>query len=402
MRARGRLLASVLLLAAAACGGSKPAVVEPKAQPAVDAKDAQKGATDVVTSVYEQIGKGDTDGLMTLATKELVVFGPRRGDALANRSDALVALGKEVDPKKKSALVSSTLQVVPTRGGHSAWAFDIVNVGGEPLAITAVLTNNDDIWLVDAAALARTPTEKIATKELARDAVVPPGMSGVVAKVAPSAQAAAEKFQRGLAAQDAWGDDLGARGDAIVVGPSAGEITRGKKDIKKLWKKRLKANTREIAVGEVAGGTTPDGRLAWVSAPVTRVSDDGPPMPLRVFAVYEKSETDWKLVALQESVAIDAPGAGTALVKKAPPPAAKPEAKPETAASDDDAAKAKAKKPKKPKKPKAKPAGDDDDATAQSASRDDDDADAPRKPKPKKKKAKKHAGSDDVVVQDDN
>ena len=255
---------AMLAGALAACGASQAQVAEPEDQPPIAKAEAEKGASDAVGSIYDSIGHGDSDGLMTLASEDLVVFGPRRADALANRSDALVALGKEVSAKKKPALASSNLQVSASAGGHSAWVFDIVDVGGQPLAVTAVLTNSDDIWLVDAAALARTPTAKALAKELARDAIVPPGMSGVGAKVDGATKAVADKFQRGLGDQSTWGDELGARASSMFIGPDAGDIAHGKKEIKKLWKKRLRANTREVAVGELAGATTPDGKLAWI------------------------------------------------------------------------------------------------------------------------------------------
>jgi hypothetical protein len=159
--------------------------------------------------------------------------------------------------------------------------------------------------------------------ELKKDAIVPPGVSGL-AKVDSAAQAAVDKFKKGLADQQLWGDDLGSRSDAVVIGPASGDITRGKSDIKKLWKKRLKAETRDIAAGDVTADVTPDGELAWVSAPVVRFADENDPMPLRLFAVYEKAGSDWKLIALQESLAVDAPGAGVSYRKVTPPATAKP------------------------------------------------------------------------------
>lgn len=393
------VLPAVLL--AAACGSAPPPVAAPKLGPPVAREDAVKGARDAVTSIYESLDHGDSDGLMTLASAKLVVFGPRRGDALANRSDALVALGKVVNRQSKAALASSALQVVPTAGGHSAWAFDVVEVGGEPMAALAVLENDDDMWLVGAATLGRTPTAKLAAKELADDAVVPPGLpglTGTAAKVDAAAEGAAEKFRRGLAEQATWGDELGARGDALVVGPRAGEVTHGKAEVKKLWKKRLKANTREALAGELAGATTPDGKLAWITAPVTRTADGAAVLPLRVFAVYARSGDDWKLVALQETVAIDEPGAALAMLKKAPAGA------PVVAVAPSDAPPPKAKKPRTAKK-KAKPVEPADDAPVEApkpavASTDDED-EAPVVVK-HKKKAKKPAKKKPVAADDDD
>jgi ketosteroid isomerase-like protein len=336
-----------------ACGGSAPPPAAPK-QPPVSERKAEKGAKDLVEEIYESVGHGDTDGLMSLLADPLIVFGPRRGDAMATRADALVALKAEVDPKakKKPALHSGSLEIVASPGGHSAWAFDVLDVAGQPMALTAVLTNADDIWQVHAAALAETPSMKAIRAELKKDAIVPPGLSGV-AKIDAAAQAAVDKFKKGLADQQVWGDDLGSRSDAVVIGYASGDVTRGKAEIKKLWKKRMKANTRDTAAGEVTAEVTPDGELAWVSAPVVRFADDDDPLPLRLFAVYEKSGSDWKLIALQESLAVDAAGAGVNYRKMTPPAVAKPaeEAPPKPAATDD--------KPKKKKKKKKKHTDDD-------------------------------------------
>lgn len=302
-----------------ACGGRAPSPEAPKQAP-VSERKAEKGAKDLVAEIYDSIGDGDTDGLMSLLSDPLIVFGPRRGDAMATRADALVALKAQVDPraKKKPSVHSGSLEIVASPGGHSAWAFDVLDVAGQPMALTAILTNADDIWQVHAAALAETPSMKAIRAELKKDAIVPPGLTGV-AKVDSAAEAAVEKFKKGLADQEIWGDDLGSRSDAVVIGPASGDITRGKADIKKLWKKRLKANTRDLAAGEVAAEVTPDGELAWVSAPVVQFADESDPLPLRLFAVYEKSGSDWKLIALQESLAVDAPGAGVNYRKVTPP-----------------------------------------------------------------------------------
>src|SRR5678816_1343391 len=106
--------------------------------------------------------------------------------------------------------------------------------------------------------------------------------------------------KKGLGDLEVWGDDLASRSESIVIGPSEGDVTKGKKDIAKLWKKRTKANMRHASAGEITAATTPDGQLAWVTAPVVRFADDEDPLPLRLLGVLEKSGGDWKLIALQE------------------------------------------------------------------------------------------------------
>lgn len=282
---------------------------------------------------------------------------------MLTRADALVALGKVIDPKAKkhAQLRSGGLEVVASEGGHSAWVSDVINVDGQLLAATAVLSNTDDLWAVTAAAIAETPSGKQVKVEAARDAIVPPG-ADAAARIGPSADAVVEKFKQGLVEQQAWGDDLASRSDAIVIGPTAGDVARGKAAIKHRWAARMKANVREATSGEIAAARTADGQLVWISAPVTRVADDEAPMPLRVFAVYEKDGAGWKMIALHEALAFDEPGSGAAW-KKILPPAPPPPEPPKVEATDkkpDDPAPPKKKKPKSKKRPakKAKPADD--------------------------------------------
>jgi ketosteroid isomerase-like protein len=341
---------------------------------AVDGRKAERDARGVVTEIYQTLGRGKTDSLFSLLTDPLVVFGPRRIDATASRADALVALGKVIDPKAPKAknhaqVRSGGLTVVASEGGHSAWAFDVVNLDGQLMAVTAVLSNTDDIWAVTAAAIAATPTGRQVKSEAARDAIVPPG-AAAAARIAPGADAAVGKFKKGLLDQHSWGDDLSSRTDAIVAGPIAGEVARGKAAIKRLWKARLASNVREAASGEIAAARTADGQLVWISVPVTRVADGEAPLPLRIFAVYEKAGPGWRLTALHEALAFDEPGSGAAFKKVLPPAPAPPEPpklaadKPaaEAPAADkppDDTTAVKKKKARKKKPPRPPPKDDD-------------------------------------------
>jgi ketosteroid isomerase-like protein len=386
--------ALALLAVAAACGGSAakgPAA--PKQQPDIDPAQAESDAKGLVTEVYQSIGHGDTDSLMTLMSDQLVVFGPRRGDALATRQDALVALRAIVDAEHKRPVKSAQLAVVPGPGGHSAVAFDTIETGGRTLAVLALLTNSDDIWLVQAASLAEPPAAATLTKELARDAVVPPALAGP-AKVDDYAAPVVEQWKKELAAQDAWGAALASSDDGLYIGPGQGDVARGKQDIKRAWKKRTDANTREVAIGDVTAGSTPDGRMAWVSAPVAR-AEGKEMLPLRMFAVYRRRGDAWKLCALQESVAIDAPGAGAKYKAMMPAAAAPPPPPPPPA--NDDAPPPKKKKAAKPAKKKIKPPPADDDTTTA-----DDAAPPPPKKKPKKKVKPPPSDDDDTVVTDDD
>jgi ketosteroid isomerase-like protein len=352
-----RLIALVAVAVTAACGGGTPApkVAKPTG-PEVDPKTAETDAKGLLSEIYQTISRGKSDSLYTLLNPKLAVFGPRKGDALATREAALVALGTAVDPKAKSPaqVRGGSPEIVASPGGHSAWGYDAIDVHGSAMSVLAVLTNDDDIWLVTAASLAETPTMKQVRAELKKVAVVPPG-AAAPGNIDPRAKDAVEHFQKGLLDQDVWGDDLASRTEAIVIGPAAGDVTRGKKEIKKLWKKRVAANTREATSGEVTAEVTADEQLAWVTAPVTMVADDEEPLPLRVFAVFEKSGDAWKMIALQEALAIDEPGAGAPFVKILPPAPKPPE--PEKVAEvkkDDKPTKAESTKHKKKKAKKKK------------------------------------------------
>lgn len=314
---------------AAACGGGGARTAAPAAAPAVDERTAEKDARSLVVEIYQTIDRGTTDSMFSLLADPMTVFGPRRIDAMATRADALVALGKVVDPKAKkhAQLRSSGLVVVVSQGGRSGWAFDLVGFEGQHVAVTAVLSNASDLWSVTAAAVAVVPSAGKVRAESARDAIAPPG-AAATARIAPAAAAVVETFKKGLLDQDAWGADLASQSDAVFAGPVAGQLARGKQAIKQLWKARIKANLREAISGPVTAAVTPDGQLAWLSAPVTRVADGEDPLPLRTFAIYEKDGAAWKLIALHEALAIDEPGSGTPFKKILPPAPAPPQAEP--------------------------------------------------------------------------
>jgi ketosteroid isomerase-like protein len=360
-------LAALGLCALTACGGSSaPPPAAPAVGPAVDARKAENDAKGLVVEIYDTVSRGKTDSMFSLLSERLVVFGPRATDAMMTRSDALVALGKVVDPKAKrhAAVHSGGLDVITSPGGHSAWMSDVVSAGADRFAVTAVLTNSDELWAVSAAALAETPSGRQVKAEAARDAIVPPG-AGAAGKLDPRAVDAVERFKKGLLDQQAWGDDLAARSDAVVIGPTAGDVSRGKAAIQRAWKARLRSKVREATSGETTAAMTPDGQLVWISAPVTRVADDEDPMPLRIFAIYEKDAGGWRMIALHEALAFGDAGAGAPFKKvlpPAPPPpeppkveekkpevtaGKKPEAQAKKAKKATNATKAKKAKPKK-------------------------------------------------------
>ncbi len=353
-----RSLGLVALAVVMACGGSTATVAKKKdVGPKVDERTAEKDAKGTLEEIYQTISRAKPDNLFSIVAEELIVFGPRKSDALGNRTDALVALGKLINPKAEqhAQVRSGDLSVTASPGGRSAWAVDVVNVEGTPMAVVAIMSSEDDFFRLTVAALAHTPPMKEIRSELKKDAIVPPGASGP-AKIADEAEGAVDRFKKGLLDQQLWGDDLGSRTEAVVIGPSIGEVSRGKKEIKKLWKKRIEAETRAATSGEITAEVTADGELAWVTAPVTRVEKDEPPLPLRVFAVFEKNDGGWKMIVLHESLAVDEPGAGASFVKILPPSPKAEEPPPVV----EEPKKKPNKKDKKKKKKKKKKASEDD------------------------------------------
>jgi ketosteroid isomerase-like protein len=349
--------AVALAVALAACGGGGGGKAAAPAEPAVDERAAEKDAKGLLIEMFRTIDHGQTDSMFALLSDPVIVLGPRRGDAMATRADALVALGRVVDPRAKRhpQLQSSGLSVAVSQGGRSAWAFDVVRYDGHDVAVTAVLSNAGDLWAVSAAALAVVPTAKQVRAGSARDAIVPPGATAA-ARVGPGAAAAVDEFKKGLLDQDSWGVELMSQSDAIVAGPTAGEVARGKQQIRHLWKSRMKAHVREATSGELTAAVTADGQLAWLSAPVTRVADGEDPLPLRVFAVYAKDGAAWRLIVLHEGLAIDEPGSGAAFKKMLPPAPEAPRAEPAKPDADDKPA-----SPVKKKKKRRKPPPPSDD-----------------------------------------
>jgi ketosteroid isomerase-like protein len=345
---------SLLAVACTACGGGGKVAPEKPKQVAVDEGIAEKDAKGLLHEIYGSISHADTDGLMTLFAEPMVVFGPRKADAHATRAETLIALKAIVDHKKPS-LHSGQLTIVVSPGGHSAWAFDVVEVSGTAMTLTAVLSNSDDVWQVSAATVARTPSLKVVHESLKLDAVVPPGMAAL-AKIDAAAKIAADKLTKGLNAQALWGDELAKRSDAVVIGPDAGDLTHGKAAIKKLFEKRIGAHVRETAAGQVTAQATADNQLAWATVPVVRFEDNTDPVPLRAFAVFERNGSDWNMIALQESLAVDEPGVGAQYKTVVAPALPKP-----PGAALAPAANADAKPAKKHKKKHKKQTAPDDD-----------------------------------------
>ncbi len=297
----GILLAVALL--ATACGG-KPEAREPAAAE-VDPDEAEREARSVIEEAYGTLRRGNAEGLLPLLAEDLFVAGPRSGDVGLVRSDAVVALTDALDAnrKPKHKIKSRDLSVIAAVGGRSAWATDQVEIDGVPFALTALVAQIDDLWVITAVHIAATVSDKQLKKQVSAGEVVrpaplaaapDPATREIVALVTEAANDPAELL-----------DQLGGGGDVIAIGTAPGAVTRGKKKIRKAWKKRdKKVATFTTLQGEPMVRLGADGAHAWVLAniDVSRDGDDQPVAPHRAFYLYARGDDGWQLVVYHDAV----------------------------------------------------------------------------------------------------
>lgn len=302
-------------IALVACGGATPPPEMPEAP--IDQSKAAKDARAHVGEVYRTLEKANTDGLQTLSAETLIAFGPRKGDALATRTDAIVALRSILDPKaKRFNLHSGGLVVNASNGGHSAWAVDVLIAGNDRVAVSAVMTSADDLWLVDTVAIAKTPGGGAIRASQKSDAIVPPSMAAPP-KTVDGATGAHERFAAETADARVVAADFADNGIAIGAG---GEMVKGKAQLAAAWKRKIRSHVRYAGAGEASTGITKDQQVAWVTAPVVRFADKEEPLPMRLFAIYTRTGNAWKLAVQHETIAIDEAGAGAGYRKIPAPP----------------------------------------------------------------------------------
>lgn len=257
-------------------------------------KEAVRQARGVIEEIYESIRRGDVDGLSAIVAPELVVVGPDSGSGTHERADALVALGEALG-SGKHAVESKELLIGASPAGASAWAVDRVVVDGKTMHFVALLTGADDLWSVTMVHLARP----ISSREADQAAGGLAGPRGVA--IAKGSEAVAKLFQPLTAAPELILEQLGEDDDSVLVPGTSRSLTVGRKAIRKLWKKVMKAAPAWTLLGGVASGLSSDGSLGWAWAHVD-VAIDGPPLTHRVFAIYKQSGGTWDLVVVHPAV----------------------------------------------------------------------------------------------------
>ena len=257
-------------------------------------KEAVRQARGVIEEIYESIRRGDVDGLSAIVAPELIVIGPDSGKGTRARADALIALGEALGSGKHD-VESKELRVGASPAGASAWAVDRVVVDGKPMHFVALLTGADDLWSVTMVHLARPISSREADQAIG-GLTGPPGMTA-----ARGSEEVGKLLQSMAAAPELILEQLGEDEDSVLVPGTSRTLTVGRKAIRKLWKKVMKAAPAWTLLGGVASGLSSDGSLGWAWAHVD-VAIDGPPLTHRVFAIYRQSGGTWDLLVVHPAV----------------------------------------------------------------------------------------------------
>lgn len=294
-----------LVAAAAGCGG-KPEAREPKGEE-VDPDEAEREARSVIEEAYGSMRRGNAEGLLPLLAEDLFVAGPRSADVGLARSDAVVALTAALDAarKPKHKVKSRDLSVVATAGGRSAWATDQVEIDGVPYALTALVAQIDDLWVITAIHVARTVPDKQLKKRVKDGALVRPAPIAAATPPDPKARELIALVTEAANDPAELLDQIGGGGDVIAIGTAPQAVTRGKKKIRKAWKKRDKKKaTFTTLQGEPMVRLGADGAHAWVLAnvDVSRDGDEDVVAPHRAFYVYARGDDGWELVVFHDAV----------------------------------------------------------------------------------------------------
>jgi ketosteroid isomerase-like protein len=278
-----------LALLAFACASSGPAVTPTGKAPS--AKEAAKGARDLLKEAYASLRRGDVDGMQALATPDVLVVGPAADAVFSTRTDAIVALSRAFSPQKRYRVTSRALRVVAAPSGRSAWAVDRVDIEGVPYHLSAMLVESDEFWQIAALHLGRA----------APGADQPPVPAALSGGVGAGAEEVAERFKQAARAPERLLDQLAGHDDVGFLGPSTKAVARGQKAFKKTWKKLVAKHLR-IAPHETRALLAPDGGLGWVIANADISDDETKALRHRYSLVYERAGAEWRLAVVHASV----------------------------------------------------------------------------------------------------
>jgi len=260
----------------------------------VGGKDEQRTAVtrarEIVQEGYKALRRGDVDSLHALLGADVFAVGPAAGDVFTNRSDVVVALSSRLS-RAKHKVSSRGLHVVSSPGGHSAWAADRIEIDGAAYRMTAILSERDEMWVIDAIHLSRPADEG--------DASAGPGLTLLVG---PGAGDIATLFREATGTPAKLPDQLADSKDALVIGAGGQSPTKGTKAIRKLWRKAFDPPPVLELRGGIRAGVGVDGTLGFACASIGVGEDGGKPVGQRFFFLYERETRGWKLIAIHRSI----------------------------------------------------------------------------------------------------
>lgn len=295
---RGMRAWMLVIAGAVACGGAAPKATKP-VEPADAPSDAAADVRGVVQEAYGSLGHGSCEGILPLMADHVYAIGPAGGEAIAARSDVVVALGAAFPPEKKHRMNSHALRAVVSPGGASAYVWDQLDIDGAPYVATAVMEQQGGMWVAVAVEVAKPGG---GAKGAHGAAPSPSPSSSSSSDVDASAKAAVALFTQGAAAPERFLDQLADGPEVVALGPGAKDVIKGGAAIHKAWKKALKKKPTLTITGGVRAGATPDGQLVWIHADVMRGSEGGgEPAPRRIFYVYTRDGAGWRLSVAHES-----------------------------------------------------------------------------------------------------
>jgi hypothetical protein len=163
---------------------------------------------------------------------------------------------------------------------------------------TAVFEKTNGIWQPLAWALT-PPIPGDSQVAAMSDGIVPDKMARNVA----GAEAVAMLFETSIADPKLFAATVSSRKETSLLGSELSERFTGDQVKKQLSAWNLVFKVRD----GLRAGVSKSGKVAWVAANVDARQNKRPnakPIPYRLFAIYELTGTDWKLVQIQFSTAV--------------------------------------------------------------------------------------------------
>ncbi len=284
------MLAVGLVGALAGCATTAPRGPAAEVGGRDEQRAAVKRAREIIQEGYKALRRGDIDSVHALLGPEVFAVGPAAGDVFTNRTDVVVALSAAL-AHEKHKVSSRGLHVVSSPGGRAAWAADRLEIDGAAYRMTAILSERDELWVIDAIHLSR-PADKVA----------PSAGAGLPLLVGPGAGDIADLFREATTTPAKLPDQLADSKEALVISAAPLPPTKGAKAIRKLWRKAFDPPPKLELQGGIHAALGVDSTLGFACASVGVAEEPGKQVGQRFFFLYEREKVGWKLIAVHRSV----------------------------------------------------------------------------------------------------